>query len=341
MIKSVCIEIRSTLKSCQGCIVFKQKIDSEVNLKLKKSELQLEVCGKCILIKFENFIVEPLTLTNLKIKGRYLSFRVQGNFAFQPQSIKTPKLSPPTFDIKMTGLECMCHNIITSGSNFNRILPLPSSKFNPCDVFCHFHGGKAEENYLSPKVDDCFYSDNFIMINGAIINGCIKRNRFLKCQRCLVCVGTWSENNAKLWTACLRNFNITEMEQLLYFVKKAVSDPYTMFPKLLFECEENNSYLSIVVMDKSLTVTMFQQEQQELISLKACQVVKVKYDFYSSYNSKVKFLEKDPFHSLHQIQVHKPFIEFSVKYLISGSKNIPSLFSKIDRDCMTYLYLYD
>lgn len=339
MIKSIWIEIRPALKCGQVCVVLKKKLTCEVQITIRKSELLLKIGSRSFLILFEEFNVEPLTMTSLTRTNKFLSFRIQLECQIKIQSVLPPKLNVPVLKKKKSALFCQCYNPLTKEIIFDRVLPLPSSDFNLSNMFCHNSESSLPENILSPKSNDCFYSDHCIVVSEEILLGCKKKGKYLKCNRCLASIGTCSEKSLHFWITSLKPAfeTHTPLEQFKYYLKKAVSDVLVMFPQILFESEEDKCYLLVIVIDKNLILS----KSEENLELKSNQVIKLKFKYHFFFDAEIEFFKNDSFNICNNIiQVGKSFLEFCLKYLIECSKNIPPIFKdSSEKHVISYINL--
>lgn len=337
MIESVWIEIRPVLRSCHICIVFKKKFDFSIKVKIKKSEIVIENSGKLCSVAFEDFVLEPLTAGGFNVKNNLFCFRIQVECNVNVPKKSHLNITPAVANC--TNLYCKCFNSLTKETKFKRILPLPNTDCNMADMFCHFKGTTESFGNLFPKIDDCFYSNNNIIVNEELVVNCTKKKKFYKCNRCLNTVGISKNKSVQFWLSNLElsHLNKTLSEILLFFIQKAISESLSMFPQILMESEEVSCYLLIIVVDKNLILSMCSNN----LKLSTKQVVKVKYKYYTHMDQEIKSVKNEQFGTLSHILVPNNFLEFTLKYLVENSEKIPTIFSKMENDnaVMTYLNL--
>lgn len=328
MISSVLIEARPRLRACNICITLKESVTSDLKISLQKMKINLIKGDEKFLINFVGFEVEPLTMTGLSLKNKYITFRVQIDCEFDSVVKKIESVAAPLLNNTPNRIKCRCGNLLSKEIVFDRVLPLPSNNWDSTDVFCHAHGYKLPE--ITPRMNDCLYGNNFIMINDKIINN---GEKFVKCNRCSKIIGVHQKDFLKIWTVnlILPFENLSPLEEFLKLISNAVAESLSIFVKLLIECQEIDNYLLLCVMDKQLLL----YEAEDDLILKKRSAMKLSYSYHTSSNENVKKWEDETF--VQHLLVSQCVLTAGFEYLLRTSRKIPPLFNMANGEFLAYL----
>lgn len=327
MINSVLIEVRPLLRACNVCITLKETSTDNLKINIQKNSITL---NESTTVNFPDFEFEPLTMTGLNLKNKYVTFRVQINGEFERFEKETAGAPAPFLENNPYKIKCKCGNVLADDIVFNRVLPLPSSNWDASDAFCHADDFSPS---VTPRPRDCLYGSNFIVISDELLPLIKNGRKIVKCERCLGVLGTHEKDFFKFWNVgiVLPFEDLTPLEEFFKLIRNAVSESLSIFTKLLIECREIDNYLMMCVMDKRLLL----YESGDGLVLKKSNVLKLSYTYQTFKNGDVKKWEGETF--VQHLEVSEKVLRCGFEFLVNTSRKIPPMFNMVNGEFLAYL----
>uniref|UniRef100_A0A1B6MGS6 E3 ubiquitin-protein ligase E3D n=1 Tax=Graphocephala atropunctata TaxID=36148 RepID=A0A1B6MGS6_9HEMI len=350
----VVIEVRPRLKACQVYYHVKQ---TEDNLRDQLYSIEIQssaIAFQCDRRKDETFVFDTLKLKPNFINGltrtdgdnvitcrlKILSVINESN-----QSTTSTKFVPNVDKDTSTQISCRNCNfdLLKEDTSFTRILPLPSSDFNPGDLFCHAHceAELQSENSLDPRQFDLLYGNYFFRIHEHLLcdSRLLCENYAVCCKRCKTCVGSKDRTSIKLWNCTVafghNDSPVTPEEDFVLLVKNCLDDSVSAMCKLIISCRSvsgDKEYLLLWIMDRSLTVLTSSEGSNKLISKN---VIKLLYSHEKSHSHMVCEWEKDV--NTQTLEVVEIMFTEGLGYLKRSSMLFPQLFRQANNMNISYL----
>uniref|UniRef100_A0A1B6IWT6 E3 ubiquitin-protein ligase E3D n=1 Tax=Homalodisca liturata TaxID=320908 RepID=A0A1B6IWT6_9HEMI len=299
----VVIEIRPRLHICHMYYHVKENKNEEKDQQPYCLEAQSSsITMKCDLWEqtfvFDSVKIKPTIIQGLmQDEGNVITCRLQILAAIdESKEETTAKFVPSVVKDSPTQISCKhCHSdLLKEETRFTRILPLPTSDFDPGDLFCHTHGHEDLESKhcLYPRQYDFLYNNFSFRIHGDVLCGSktMCESNAVYCRGCELRVGSKDRNAVKIWNFAVDfgpdNSLVTPEGDFVLLVKSCVHDSVSAMCKILITCQPaagDKEYLLLWVMDRSLTLFVSCDGSNKLIKKN---VIKLLYSHEKS-DSKV------------------------------------------------------
>lgn len=225
---------------------------------------------------------------------------------------------------------------------FDRILPLPDS--DGSDFFCHpVPESCASFIDLNPRLRDCLYNNFYFKINPNHIKK--ENNGTIYCKKCGSWLGIRRESSVTLWNSGIK-YNTDEeseannqaAEDFVLLVKALAKKEAGITCKLILNSmfdDENNHYLLLWIMDKSLPLFINDVFIDGKLQLSETRVVKVLYAYEKEETDIIKQWKEDV--RVIEVEISKQMLVEGISLLEEMSNIIPQDFRKTNQFNVSYI----